>query len=105
MNTRSRDLHRVVDAIQDLGMGKDIPDLDAFRERPGPPSFRYYGQSLGDIELGSALNEAFDLARRYRLKIPINLANLMKALLVAEGIGSHLDPEFNIDQPLFPAAT
>ena len=49
--------------------------------------------------------EPFDLARRYGLKIPTNLANLMKALLMAEGIGRHLDPEFNIAAVITPYAT
>lgn len=101
---RSQDSHRVVDAIQDLGMGKDIPDLDAFRRDLVRISFRYYGQVLGDIQLGSALNDAFDLARSHRLKIPTNLANLMKALLMAEGIGRHLDPEFSIAAVITPYA-
>ena len=64
--------------------------------------YRYYGQSLGDIHVGAALNEALDLARRHRLKFPTALANLMKVLLMAEGIGRHLDPEFNIAAVIKP---
>ncbi len=75
---RNQDSHRVVDALQDLGMGKDIHDLDALRKDLVRLGYRYYGQSLGDIQVGAALNEALDLARRHRLKFPTSLANLMK---------------------------
>ena len=101
---RSQDSHRVVDAIQDLGMGKNIPDLDALRKDLVRLSFRYYGLSLGDIQVVSMLNEVLDLARRHRLKIPTNLANLIKALLMAEGIGRHLDPEFSLAAVISPYA-
>jgi len=101
---RSQDSHRVVDAIQDLGMGKNLPDLDSLRKDLVRLSFRYYGQSLGDIQVRAAMNEALDLARRHRLKIPTNLANLMKAILMAEGIGRHLDPEFNLAAVITPYA-
>ena len=99
---RNQDSHRVVDALQDLGMGKDIHDLDAFRKDLVRLGYRYYGQSLGDIQVGAALNEALDLARRHRLKFPTTLANLIKVLLMAEGIGRHLDPEFNIAAVIKP---
>ncbi len=94
----------MVDAIQDLGMGKNVPDLDALRKDLVRLSFRYYGLSLGDIHVGAALNEAHDLARRHCLKFPTNLANLMKVLLMAEGIGRHLDPEFSIAAVITPYA-
>ena len=93
-----------MDALQDLGMGKDIQDLDALRKDLVRLGFRYYGRSLGDIHVGAALNEALDLARRHGLKFPTNLANLMKVLLMAEGIGRHLDPEFNIAAVIKPYA-
>ena len=101
---RNQDSHRVVDALQDLGMGKDIHDLDALRKDLVRLGYRYYGQSLGDIRVGAALNEALDLARRHRLKFPTTLADLMKVLLMAEGIGRHLDPEFNIAAVIPPYA-
>lgn len=57
---------------------------------------RYYGLPLAELQLDVVLNEALHLIHQYGIKLPSNLALLVKVLLMVEGIGERLDPEFNV---------
>ena len=96
------DAHRLVDSIQDIGMVKSGMDIDALQRDLGRLRARYQGVSLGEVQFGPALNEVLALARRHRLQLPANLANLFKAMLMAEGVGKRLNPEFNLTTVLQP---
>jgi len=55
--------------------------------RPSPPS------TTLRIDLGF---DFFHLLRKYQLRFPTSLVSLLRALVVAEGTGRELDPEFSL---------
>jgi ubiquinone biosynthesis protein len=64
----------------------------------------YYGVSLGNISLAPLINEAIAVIRRHRLHLPSNLALLVKTIIITEGIGTHLDPDFHLTTVIEPYA-
>lgn len=57
---------------------------------------RYYGLPLSELRLDVVLNEVLRLIHQYGVRIPSNLTLLAKAILMVEGIGERLDPDFNV---------
>jgi ubiquinone biosynthesis protein len=60
--------------------------------------------SLGNISLAPLINEAIAIIRRHRLHLPSNLALLVKTIIITEGIGTHLDPDFHLTSVMEPYA-
>lgn len=64
----------------------------------------YYGLPLGEIKIGHVLSEILHIAYRHRLRMPTSLTLLAKTVLMSEGIGRRLDPEFNLVEVVRPMA-
>jgi ubiquinone biosynthesis protein len=56
----------------------------------------YGGQAVGRFDLGGALTELTSIVRRYRLILPSRVALLIRVLVVLEGTGRLLSPQFNL---------
>jgi ubiquinone biosynthesis protein len=65
---------------------------------------RYVDVSFDDVPLGNALGELLHVLRRHQLRLPSNLAALIKALVMCEGILQSLDPESSLSDYLQPMA-
>lgn len=57
---------------------------------------RYYGRSLGELQIDIIGREFLDLIYRYKLRIPKDYALLAKALITIEGVAKKLYPQINI---------
>ncbi|HEY8291411.1 MAG TPA: AarF/ABC1/UbiB kinase family protein [Thermomicrobiales bacterium] len=57
---------------------------------------QYYGITLEEVEVTTLLNDLLALVRRHHLRLPPDLALLMKMLVMIEGLGRRLDPAFNV---------
>jgi len=57
---------------------------------------QYYGITLAELDVTTLLTDLLALVRRHRLRLPPDLALLMKMLVMIEGLGRRLDPTFNI---------
>ncbi len=57
---------------------------------------------LAEIALGPFLHDVLTIVRRYRLRLPPNLALLAKTLAMCEGIAVQLDPTFQMTVALAP---
>lgn len=62
----------------------------------------YLGQPLGEIDLTPLLNDALAIMRRHRLHLPPHLALLLKTIIITEGLGARLDPNFHLISVLAP---
>lgn len=62
----------------------------------------YAYQSVDQFQLGPALNELFDLMRRYEIFLPSPLALLLKVLVMLEGTSQKLQPDFSLMEVLQP---
>ncbi len=62
----------------------------------------YHGMPLEQFQLGTALDELTDAIRRYHVMLPPPLALLLRVLVMLEGTGRMLAPDFNLVELLEP---
>jgi ubiquinone biosynthesis protein len=65
---------------------------------------RYYGRPLREIEIGPVLNDTLAIVRRHHLRLPSNLALLVKTMMMHEGLEVQLDPDLRLTSLLAPYA-
>jgi ubiquinone biosynthesis protein len=100
----TQDRERLVDALLELGVTRQRVDRDLLARDLDHLLSRYYGKPLGEIALGPLLGDAFAVIRRHQMRLPPNLALLLKTLVISESVGSQLDPEFHLTTSLAPYA-
>ena len=99
------DPHRVARALVALGATTGPVDIGPLTDDLAELLSRYQGGPLGDIALGTVTGELLELARRYGLRIPRDLALLVKTFIEQEGVAAQLDPDFRLITALAPAAS
>jgi ubiquinone biosynthesis protein len=89
-----------------LNLVRHPPDVDreALESDLGPVVERFGGVSLAELALTGLISEVLAITRRYQLTLPHDLALLFKMLLMAEGLGLRLDPDFELARVLAPYA-
>lgn len=90
-----RDTERVVRGLVRVGAVDQNVDQRALRRDLADLIDRHYGKTLQQMELGVIVQEILRLTHRHQLRLPEDLMLLAKALVTIEGVGKHLDPEFN----------
>ena len=99
-----KDPRRVAESLVALGTTTGPIDRTELRDDIGELLARYAGLSLGEISLTAAIADFQEISRRHRLRLPSNLALLVKVLTMGEGMATDLDPEFQISDVLAPYA-
>lgn len=95
-----QDTDRLVDVLLDLGVTKKRVNRDSLRHEIHHLLSTYWGLSLGEIKVSAVLNDVAAAMRRHDLHLPSNLALLVKTVIMIEGLGSKLDPEFHMTSAL-----
>jgi ubiquinone biosynthesis protein len=62
----------------------------------------YASQPLDQLSLGNALNDMTQIIHRYKIKLPAQVAMLLKTLITLEGTGKLLSPTFSLIELLQP---
>jgi len=62
----------------------------------------YVGQSIHDIKLSGALNNLFEIIRRYTITLPPPLTMLLRTVVELEGTAQRLNPEFSLAEVIRP---
>ncbi|HEV2740307.1 MAG TPA: AarF/UbiB family protein [Candidatus Elarobacter sp.] len=99
-----RDAERLTDRVIEVTAPRhpiDRPQLTSDVERLLE---QFVDVSFDDVPLGNALGELLHILRRHQLRLPSNLAALIKALVMCEGILQTLDPESSLADYLQPMA-
>ena len=78
--------------LEESGLAVDLADFVA----------HYAHQSAERFELAAALREMFDLMRRHRIVLPAAMTMLLKVLVMLEGTGRRLAPNFSLMEVLKP---
>jgi ubiquinone biosynthesis protein len=99
-----QDPARLADALLALGTSTGGVDRVRLREDLGNLLARYFGRSIGEVSLRSAIGEILEIVRRHGLRVPRDLSLLFTVLIIAEGIVAELDPEFRFAEALAPYA-
>jgi ubiquinone biosynthesis protein len=100
----SQDADRLADAVLDLGVTRQQVDRSLLGHDLEQLVSRFYGQPLEEIALGPLLEEMLTIVRRHHLRLPTNLALLVKTIVMNEGLGTQLDPTFRLTSVLVPYA-
>ena len=99
-----QDFGRLTEAVLELEVVKHRVDRNELRRDLEYLVKPYFGLPLGEVKLATLFNEAFAVIRRHRLHIPPHLALLVKTIIITEGIGTRLDPDFHLTEVITPYA-
>lgn len=64
----------------------------------------YEGLPLGKVKVGDVVRDVLAILRGHHLALPPNLAQVVKMIVMTEGLGASLDPEFQLGRVLGPYA-
>ena len=97
-----QDADRLVDVFLDLGVTRQRIDRASVRHDIERLLSTYWELPLGELKVTALLNDVYSVMRRHRLHLPPNLALLLKTVIMIEGLGVSLDPEFRFANSLTP---
>ena len=97
-----QDAARLVDVFLDLGVSRERIDRASVRRDIDQLLSTYWGLPLGELRVGTLLNDVYSIMRRHHLHLPSNLALLLKTVIMIEGLGGALDPDFHLPKVLTP---
>ena len=100
----AQDADSIVETMLSMGVAHGEVDREKIKQDVGHFLSRYYGTSLKDINITLVINELLNVAYKHHLRLPANLSLLGKTILMCEGIGRQLDPDFNMVEILVPYA-
>ena len=63
---------------------------------------QYHGVPLKQLRIGAMLSDLVAILRQHRLRLPSDMALLVKAFISLEGMGRELDPDFDIAGEAMP---
>lgn len=95
---------RVATAVTRLASSRGPVEVSALAADLAPILARYAGRELGKIPVGTLIQDVLTVVRRHHLQIPAELALLAKMLVMIEGVGVELDPQFQLAQVIEPYA-
>jgi ubiquinone biosynthesis protein len=98
----NQNAERLVDALLELGVTRKPVDREMLTSHITHLLATYWGRSLKELRVGALLNDVFKVMRSHHLHLPSNLALLVKTVIMIEGIGVNLDPEFQLTDSLEP---
>jgi ubiquinone biosynthesis protein len=96
------DADRLVDVFFDLGVTRTRVDRQSFRRDIENLLSAYWGLPLSELRVMNILDDVFEVMRRHHLHLPSNLALLLKTVIMVEGLGVNLDPDFRLTTILLP---
>jgi len=94
--TVDKDGMRLLEVLLDVTHGYDRVDRYALHRDLLDLLDGYHSVPLEELNLGGFLAEITDILREHRLKLPQDLAIMIKALVTAEGVARELDPELDV---------
>ena len=99
-----QDASKLADVLLQLGMARAHVDRNALRRDLQRLLSRYMGRALQDVKFGVFLSELLGVIRMHHLRLPPDLALLVKTLGMSEGVACQLYPEFDLMEVYVPLA-
>jgi ubiquinone biosynthesis protein len=98
------DVTTMADGLFDLGIARGSVDRAAFERDLDQLVQRYAFVPLEQLRIGPLLNDVMSVVRKHRLRMPSDLALLLKTVMMCEGVAAKLDPGFELVPLLVPYA-
>ncbi len=85
-------------------VGETPPDLDEALLSLDVADFvsNYTNLPIEELNVAAALNEIFEMVRRYRIMLPARIALLLRVLVMLEGTSRLLEPKFSLMDVIVP---
>ncbi|MCV7575600.1 AarF/UbiB family protein [Micrococcus luteus] len=99
-----QDTDGLVRALLDIAPPRGPVDRRRLRLEVARIVGRLEGRELEDIRVAQLVSEIFALVRRHRLSLPPELVQLLRMLIIVDGIGRRLHPGFDYTRVLDPFA-
>lgn len=99
-----KDVDSLLEVLLNTGITSEPIDRVSFRMELADFLDRYYEVPLEQLNINSIINELTDIMRHYKLRFPANLAMMARSLVISEGVGKMLYPDFNIIEHVRPYA-
>lgn len=99
-----QDADRATTAVIGLSVAPTVPDRRRLRADLAALIARYAGRALGEIRLAAAIDDVLGIVRRHRLRLPRQLALMLRMVVMNEGVAARLDPGFRPTDVLGPYA-
>jgi ubiquinone biosynthesis protein len=102
VNVAKKDTTRLVEVV--LNIGKTKRDVDHQLLRADLRDFigNYYGVPLDQIKVGAMLTDFINILAIHRIRCPVDIMLLIRALITLEGVASQIAPDLNIAQEMEP---
>jgi ubiquinone biosynthesis protein len=65
---------------------------------------RYYGAAIDRVRMSEVLHDVLSLVRDNGLYLPADVSSLLRVLLLLDGVGRELDPDFDLTSEVKPFA-
>jgi len=91
----SLDADGIVDQLVRMGAAGDQVDRSGLARAVDRLLNKYNGLPLGDVHAGEVIEEIMPIAFQHALRLPGNWWLLTQAVVMMEGIGMQLDPDFD----------
>ena len=101
----STDAGRMADGLLGLGVAGVDVDRVAFEQDLEQLLERYARVPLEQLHLQVLLVDLMTVVRAHRLRLPSDIALLLKTVMMCEGVAAQLDPKFELIPMLVPYAT
>lgn len=102
MAVARRDAGHIVGALLKMTEWEVEPGRRAIERDVADFVDQHFFGPLKDMELGALLQQVFEIALNYRMRVPPDLLLLIKALTAVEGLGRQLNPDFDIVEKATP---
>ncbi|QCB96814.1 AarF/ABC1/UbiB kinase family protein [Arthrobacter sp. PAMC25564] len=98
----AKDAGRLTTAVAQMCGSTAAGDFGALRAALGRLLDRYAGRPLAEVPLVPVAAELAGLLRAHHLRLPREMALMVKMLVMADGLGKQLDPGFELTSQLAP---
>jgi len=99
------DAAKMADGLLRLGIASDDVDRTSFERDLAQFLEKHACLPLEQLHLGPLIAELMSVVRTHRLRLPSDLALLLKTVMMCEGVAAQLDPTFELIPHLLPYAT
>lgn len=100
-----KDPQRIAGALSRLAVTHGQIDLPALANDMVPIIALYDGRPIAEVPVGRLIREVLGVMRRRHLQLPREFSLLLKMVVMTEGMGVSLDPDFHLGEVLGPYAS
>tara|TARA_R110002095_G_scaffold35763_3_gene33599 strand:+ start:16797 stop:18494 length:1698 start_codon:yes stop_codon:yes gene_type:complete len=102
LNVARKDTAKLVDVVLNIGKAKRAVDHQLLRADLRDFIGNYYGIPLDQISVGKMLTDFINILAIHRIRCPVDIMLLIRALITLEGVATRIAPELNIAQEMEP---